>query len=73
VERIWGAVLQLTLKNPEDKKELQEVLLKCLKKKKFDSLYEKLGYHLGESIKESLTGILVEKLIGLAIAGALAP
>ena len=70
VERIWGAILKLALKNPEDKKQLEEVLMKCLKKKKFDSLYEALAHHVGSAVKESLVGLLVEKLAGLAIAGA---
>lgn len=74
VERIWNSVLQLALANPEDKKQLETVLLKCLKKKKFDSLYELLADRLGSSVKESLIGILVEKLIGLALTGgAVAP
>jgi DNA-binding response OmpR family regulator len=73
VERLWTAVLQLALKNPEDRADLQETLLKCLKKKKFDSLYAKLAHHVGEAIKENLVGFLVQKLIGLAITGGTTP
>jgi len=69
VERIWAAVLQLTLKNPEDKKELEATLLKCLKKKKFDTLYELLTHHVGAAIKDSLVGILIKKLVALASTG----
>lgn len=69
VERIWTAVLELVIKNPDDKKELQATLLKCLKKKKFDTLNEQLAHHVGETIKDTLVGVLVEKMISLAMIG----
>src|ERR1039457_2425323 len=58
IERVWAAVLQLAIKNPEDKKEIEDLLLKCLKRKKFDTLKDKLSSHVGESIKDGLVGVL---------------
>jgi DNA-binding NarL/FixJ family response regulator len=72
VERIWDAVLQLAIANQDDKKDLHTTLLKCLKKKKFDSLNEKLGEYIGQSIKDTLVGVLVQKLVALAITGSIA-
>jgi len=69
VERIWAAVLQLVVKDPEDKKELQATLMKCLKKNKFDNLNEQLAHHVGAAIKDTLVGVLVQKLISLALTG----
>jgi DNA-binding NarL/FixJ family response regulator len=71
IERIWAAVLQLVVKDPEDKKELQATLMKCLKKNKFDNLNEQLAHHVGAAIKDTLVGVLVQKLISLALTGTM--
>jgi hypothetical protein len=61
--------MQLAIKDPEDKKEIEDLLLKCLKRKKFDTLKDKLASHVGQSIKDSLVGVLIEKIITLALTG----
>jgi DNA-binding NarL/FixJ family response regulator len=70
VERIWDGIVQLALKNPEDRGELEKTLMRCLKKKKFDNLYDRLAHEVGQSVKDGLVGGLVAKLIDLAMKGA---
>jgi DNA-binding NarL/FixJ family response regulator len=72
IERIWGAAVTLALRNSDDRRELEQVLMKCLKKRRFEPLYERLAHFAGTSVKDKLIGALIKKLIDLAFLGLLA-
>jgi DNA-binding NarL/FixJ family response regulator len=72
VERLWRATLKLALEKNTPDPELEKILLKSLRKKSPDSILAAVSAQTGQTIKDQLPGILLKKLVDLAVMAALA-
>jgi CheY-like chemotaxis protein len=66
IDRLWLAIMEVATRDGANRKELEKTMLRCLERKHFEPIYEKLGKLVAGNLKESLVGYLLSKLIGLA-------